>query len=405
MADGARSLVDRLSDRGLFDRFGFLTFAVAGSAAILLTKALDLPAVPIAVGAALIMAAYAVVVYYAGTGRLRGDQAGDNCYYLGLVFTLISLSYAIFTFDPANTATTIIQGFGIALLTTVLGLILRVFFNQTRVDLVETEDTARIELADAAGRLKAELSASVVSMNDFSRQTRQSLEELRDGILASLAEAGAAANRTISEQGTEASSRSKRLSTATDKVVAGMEKHADALAGIEKSTSGMATILAALEAAAEATRSSMTGLVTHAAELGALGSGMQSTGRDLQMASTEMLQSVRSFDSTAAHLDQVILNRLEEVRAVPQEIVGKAGEDLENAVAAMRRSLEAFAEFQAELANNLASQAREGLEVVDRHNAALESELAKSRGYVAKVHNSLVDMTAELAAETEGRAR
>lgn len=398
-----RSLVDRLSERGLFDRFGFLTFALAGSLVIVLTKAFGLPAVLIAVGAALIMFLYAIIVYYAGTGRLRGDQAGDNCYYLGLVFTLSSLSYAIFTFDPSNTATTIIQGFGIALLTTVLGLVLRVFFNQTRADLVETEDTARIELAEAAGRLKAELSACVVSINDFSRQTRQSLEELHARILTSLTEASAAATLAIAEQGAEATSRAKRLSTATDKVVLGIQKHADALEGIENSTSSMVVSMSALGAAAEASQASMGNLVTHANALAVIGDGMKSAGQDLHLASTEMLKGVESFDSVAKQVGQAVLEQISEARSIPLDLVEKASAGLEDAVGAMRNSLEGFAAFQTILSTQLSDQARESLNAVDRNNAALAAELEKSREYVAKVHASLVDMTAEVVAEIEGR--
>lgn len=166
-------LIDRLAERGLVDRWGFLLFALGGAACILVAKHSGLSPVLVAAAAAITMVLYAAVTQAKGTGRLRGDQAGDNCYYLGLIYTLTSLAYAIFLFDPAETATTIVQGFGIALATTIMGIVLRVFFNQTRVDLVETEDTARLELADAAGRLKAELAATVVSMNDFGRRTRQ----------------------------------------------------------------------------------------------------------------------------------------------------------------------------------------------------------------------------------------
>jgi hypothetical protein len=110
MTRSTPSLVDRLSDRGVIDRWGFLSFALLGSAAIIVAKSMNAPPVAVAVCAALSMVAYAVVVQSSGTGRLRADQAGDNCYYLGLIYTLCSLAYAIFLFDPANTATTIVQG-------------------------------------------------------------------------------------------------------------------------------------------------------------------------------------------------------------------------------------------------------------------------------------------------------
>ena len=154
MTENSSSTVDRLAERGLIDRWGFLLFALLGSSAILIANSLNMAPIPVAAGAALTMVGYAALVQTSGSGRLRADQAGDNCYYLGLIYTLCSLAYAIFLFDPANTATTVVQGFGIALTTTIMGLVLRVFFSQSRVDLVQTEDTARIELAEAAGRLK-----------------------------------------------------------------------------------------------------------------------------------------------------------------------------------------------------------------------------------------------------------
>lgn len=128
--DGSEThLVDRLDERGLIDRWGFLIFALGGAIGILVAKSTSLPPVLVAAAAAMTMVLYAALVKTKGTGRLRADQAGDNCYYLGLIYTLTSLAYAIFLFDPANTATTIVQGFGIALLTTIMGLVLRVFFD------------------------------------------------------------------------------------------------------------------------------------------------------------------------------------------------------------------------------------------------------------------------------------
>ncbi|RYF50796.1 MAG: hypothetical protein EOO27_31115, partial [Comamonadaceae bacterium] len=67
-----------LEERGWIDRWGFLLFAFGGAASILIAKA---------AGAAIAMVAYAFVVQTSGTGRLRADQAGDNCYYLGLIYT------------------------------------------------------------------------------------------------------------------------------------------------------------------------------------------------------------------------------------------------------------------------------------------------------------------------------
>src|SRR5690348_9486773 len=105
------AFLNKLQERGLADQWGFAFFAAIGSLCIVAAKTFSVPAVWVAIGAIAIMLLYAGLIARYGSGRLRSDQAGDNCYYLGLIYTLASLAYAIFTFDPAHTATTIVQGF------------------------------------------------------------------------------------------------------------------------------------------------------------------------------------------------------------------------------------------------------------------------------------------------------
>ena len=434
MAQREDHLVDRLAERGLVDRWGFLLFALGGAAAILVAKAFGVAAIIVAAGAAITMVLYAAIVQTAGTGRLRADQAGDNCYYLGLIYTLTSLAYAIFFFDPADTATTIVQGFGVALATTIMGIVLRVFFNQSRVDLVQTEDTARIELAEAAGRLKAELAATVVSMNDFGRRTRQSLEELSGEVLRTLGEVQAAATKAVteaseqtttsireageqavrsvadmaghassaisdtaaqatqavSEQTSEAVARARRLSNATEKVVAGIEKHAGVLGEVERSTSGIMAGLAALESAATATRGSMEALGVRAGRIDEAEAGVGAAGRDLRDAASQLLGHMQKFDGAAERFDTLVGARLEQVKSVPEEVGVRSRQAVEAAIEALRSSV-----------TELTGAQSHGAAAIARHNDALEAELTRSRDNVAKVHSALVEITGNLAAQVE----
>ena len=407
------SFVDRLAERGVVDRWGFLLFAFGGAAAILVAKSTGLSAVLTSACAASTIILYAVLVQRSGTGRLRGDQAGDNCYYLGLIYTLASLAFAIFTFDPASASATIIQGFGVALATTVVGLVLRVYFSQSRVDLVEAEDTARLELAEAAGRLKAELSRVTVSMNDFGRQTRQSLEEFREEILQSVRQTSGAASESLKEaaaRGTEAltaeageaATRTKRVTGATDKMVTALEKHAVRLEEIGEASGGIASGLGALERAAEATRSTVEQLSTEIAVLHTLERSLETAGKDLGEAIAAMAGNVRTFDETTSRVDQLITTRLEEVRAVPQEIAANTQRSVEAAFERLRESLDSLAAAQGKIATELAQKAGDSVAIAGRHNTALESELSRSRENVAKVHTALVDMTGKLADRIEG---
>lgn len=120
---------------------------------------------------------YATMVVFLPLFRLRSDQAGDNCYYLGFLYTLVSLSRALAAFVGAGGTEKIVEEFGIALASTIIGLMFRVMFSQMRQEPIEVEREARLELASAAQRLRAELDQVVIDLNSFRRATQQSVSD------------------------------------------------------------------------------------------------------------------------------------------------------------------------------------------------------------------------------------
>lgn len=409
------AFVDRLAERGLIDRFGFLSFAFGGALLIIFAKAVGVGAIVVALLAVAAIGAYAALVQTSGTGRLRGDQAGDNCYYLGLIYTLASLAYAIFTFNPADTATTIIQGFGVALATTIVGLVLRVYFNQSRPDIAEAETSARLELAAASGKLKAELSRSVVSMNDFSRQTRQSLEELRDELVTSLQAVKAGAEQVVQEMTERATSavidnsdaaiaRAKKLATATDKVVSGMESHVTSLSGLEGAQAQISASLQALEAAAGRSQAILEHLVEQSNAVGELQAGASHAVQSLASAASLLNEHVTGLNAATGRLEGLLVDKLAEVQAVPRSIADSAINGIGEALERVRQDMQAIVDGQGAVLTGLADQVRQGADTASRHNEALEAELARSRENVTKVHAALVEMTGQLAAKAEAHA-
>ena len=167
----------RSQGNGVTASLFFIALAI-GIAAIILLKMvgahqLAVTAVPVS-----IMLTYAGIIYFIRKLRLRLDQAGDNLYYLGFLYTLASLAYSLLEFGGNGTDTTsIITNFGIAIWTTITGLFLRVLFSQLRTDTVETENLARIELADASRHLKNELDEAARDIAMFHRSLEQMTTE------------------------------------------------------------------------------------------------------------------------------------------------------------------------------------------------------------------------------------
>jgi hypothetical protein len=153
----------------------FFFFAVIGILFIIVSKLFGFPTLYVTFVPVVILITYALVLLLTRLFRLRDDQAGDNIYYLGFLHTLTSLAVALYRFSDTGSADVIVQNFGVAISSTIAGIALRVMFNQMRRDPIETEQVARLELADAARKVKRELESTVLEFSFFRRAMQQSL--------------------------------------------------------------------------------------------------------------------------------------------------------------------------------------------------------------------------------------
>ena len=151
----------------------FLVFVAAGCAYIVLAKLAGIGPFYVTFVPVGTMLAYALLIYSARGLRLRDDQSGDNLYYMGFLFTLTSLGVSLYQFTAARAAEEIVQNFGIAIGSTIAGIGLRVIFNHMRRDPVEVERMMRLELAEAARRVRRELDSTVVEFGHYRRSAQQ----------------------------------------------------------------------------------------------------------------------------------------------------------------------------------------------------------------------------------------
>jgi hypothetical protein len=399
--------IDRLAQAQWFERFGFVAFALVGCVGILLGKAAGAPEVAVTLGAVAIMVVYAAVMWRAIAGRIRADQAGDNLYYLGLLFTLTGLAYAIFTFRPEDKSNAIVEGFGIALATTIVGLMLRVFFNQVRADLVEIEDRARLELAQAAAELKAELNNIVVEMNDFGRQTRQSLGEAVSGVEAgmvkSVKEAGAGLAKLSVKAEEKVTAAFERLDGCADELVgsttqasAAITENAALVRELGKNLGSVTAKLGKFSDNAERVATVGETLEQQASEARAIQIAVRDTSVELesQVRTAALLlgelrsgleESIAAQDARLKVLQEAPILAVEQVARLIDELEQRVGTGFSEAMAA-----------NAELMQAQLAAVRSGISTLQTYNEQLAGELDKSRGYATEVHSSLVSAVNDL---------
>lgn len=124
-----------------------------------------------------LMLTYFVLAAVLGAFRFQDEQAGDNLYYMGFLFTLTSLGVALYRFDAVASIDGIVRDFGLAVVTTIFGIALRILYNQVRRDPIDIERSARHELAEMTRRVRTELDAASREFSNFRRASNQMLEE------------------------------------------------------------------------------------------------------------------------------------------------------------------------------------------------------------------------------------
>lgn len=208
--------------------------------------------------AAILYAAASMFVYvFVGASKkyvIRPDVIGDNSYYLGFLFTLVSLAFTLYKYSSANGSDqidTIIQNFGLALSTTLIGLVLRVYFNQTNEDPDVFQKAIRMSLAEEASNLIGEtakirndvsvLRTSIqqsieesinASFDKFSEQINASAERYFELVDSETAKVTTQLRSTIGELGTS-------VATLEDCVRSGSQSITSALDGFKESSGEM----------------------------------------------------------------------------------------------------------------------------------------------------------------------
>ena len=222
-------MMDRVTAEGLDtvqysrrDVLAFLFAAIGGAISYFILWKIGAPQVIKTATLVSILVLYAVAVVKTPRFRVRLDQAGDNAYYLGLLFTLMSMAVALYEFgvaladgDEERGTAAILSNFGIALATTIVGILLRVVLHQMRVDPADVESMTRIELSESAKRVKAELNTISIQIANFHDEVRQRASD----VLTSLVD--------VTEQ--QLSSFGEQVTNAASSIVAEIERSQETL--------------------------------------------------------------------------------------------------------------------------------------------------------------------------------
>jgi hypothetical protein len=376
-----RHYVDRLRD--VLDKWLFFVFFVVGALSIFVLKHLGVDQWTITAVPVCLIGLYAIAGYFSRSFRLREDRIGDNLYYLGFLYTLVSLAYSLYIFGDGAGTDAIISNFGIALLTTITGLALRVVFNQLREDTTEMEREVRQELIDAVRQLKSSLYSSVEEFDSFRRALQQSL---RDGYT------------DVGKQTTEAlEGNTKRFSEIADQVVGGLQRafgefgeHSRRLAtaadntvsGVEALVQRIEQIEAPRELVAQKIEPAVAGILEivrllseRSQKEGQQLKKLQKLVEDMNEASEQLKQNFIALNAGGVEQREALSRETERLKAMVDSVGGAA--------AGYFQTVQQGAAQQAQVLAQLVKAAETNTALTSEQQRALQSQVQRSQELIA----------------------
>ena len=115
-----------------------------------------------------LMCLYIVLGLYRGDDSVSDEKFADSCYYLGFIFTISSILVALFDIPSiAAKIGEISVRFGAAMVSTVLGLTVRVYLVNFRPDFQDAVKSAETGLLDSVRAFRGQLDMAVNQLREF----------------------------------------------------------------------------------------------------------------------------------------------------------------------------------------------------------------------------------------------
>jgi len=364
----------------------FIIFTVIGASAIWGMKGLHLPTLLVVLVPIALILTYCLLASTVRLFQIREEQIGDNSYYLGFLYTLSSLSYALWNFSRGDgSPEDIIGSFGVGLWSTIIGIALRVFFAQIRQDPHDIEKETRAKIAETASMLTSELHRASLAFNSYTLSLQQSVEEafqknsdsMNDSFAHSLEkfaqvtdEISVKLHSSFQELGTNA----QQMHAASAKTIKSIELLNNRIEKVEAPDDLMNNKIRDIFLDLEDSQKRLSKTANLQAE----------TVQKIADNSSILFESIKLLNSEMNLLRETSMS----IEASNQNVVG------------FSHQVDGLSKTIANLTSSMVSldgQQKSVVSSISKHADELEQQLTRSRGYTEETHRALSAMTQTLS--------
>lgn len=274
---------------------------------------------------AAIFAVVSIVVYAAFAwlaqreNPVRADRLGDNCYYLGLVYTLASLIASLIMIEQGADVNGLIGNFGVALVSTAAGIVARLILIQLRAETDDVDQRARVALAETANSMQSDL---LLAASVFRRLMIDAQESFRVSVDRTRASVEQSAALAVRLQSIELSP--ELMNNSLLKAIRSIESAAEAISAAGETVRQQSTAIAGT---ADAVERADTGMA-HVREVL---EQMAATLEKHRLATQQVIAAMEQQSNQSEKFTRKLEQNAEEARLATQKVYGALG-DLSNSI-------------------------------------------------------------------------
>ena len=188
---------------------------------------------------------------------IPSDTVGDSNYYLGFIFTLLALVLTlIFRFQDINDdelkVVGLIQEFGVAMVTTLIGLVARIFISQFSITPDEADEDVRNKIAESVTKLATQLKLAEenlqTAVNNQQNRITQFVSSSTDIVKEFFTEQSEAFKKTsdeyreaIADNSSELKKQTNQLNSTFQKITTNTDSFYESLKNISDSAKSLET--------------------------------------------------------------------------------------------------------------------------------------------------------------------
>jgi hypothetical protein len=303
-----------------------------------------------------LMGLYIVLGLKRADDRVSDEKFADSCYYLGFIFTISSILVALFDIPSISTKIGEISvRFGAAMVSTVLGLIVRVYLVNFRPDFEDAKEAAETGLFDSVRVFRAQLDSALERLREFQRLVDDAAKASVAQVDLAIQDAAADHSQRFAElfegiadsQRKAAADAAAHLRATTQTLSGALQDYAQALAsGADRFEAGAAAFSESLEARLRRValpEDFFTSRLSPPVER--LGRAVAEVGGEVSSLSSEFQSQTRSL---SAALDGVAAKT--QVAAASMDRISSAVLDRAEVLNQGREQIEAFAKLAGAIA-------------------------------------------------------